>query len=262
MNTTLIDTPYGPARCLHPAPRPGLPAALLVHGSGGRAEVWDTMLGRFAHLNPYAVDLPGRAGSTGPQRETAEEYAAFLDAVRAGLGLPAALIVGQSLGGAIAQQYARDYAGRCLGIVVANSAPDFNISEERLRAIADEWEEAAASYAAGQLSPGASEPLLAAALEMVRQREPDVFADDLRTCHRFNSRPWAGELKPPVLILAGREDRLTALPRSLALLELIPHAELVVLSPCGHCTMLEQPARFAAQVDLFAQHAVALPQAA
>ena len=252
-----IETPFGTTRCLVAADQSNAgPLTLLVHGSGGCADVWRPMLELFRHVRAMAVDLPGHGGSTGPRLGTAEEYAAFIDSLRASLGQSRVLVVGQSLGGAIAQRYALDYAGQCAGIVIANSAPDFHITPERFDAITGQWEQAVDAYAAGQVSPGASDALKAAARRMVSERDPAAFVDDLAVCNRFSSRAWASRLAVPTMILAGREDVLTAPERSLALLELIRHAEFVMLTPCGHCTMLEQPARFAAEVDLFALHSV------
>lgn len=258
-----VATPFGRTRCIVPArENPGQPPALLIHGSGGRADVWRPMLDLFGRINPIAIDLPGHAPSSGALLKSVEQCAAFVSAVQSALGLSRAVIVGQSLGGAIAQQYAYEQPERCIGIVIANSAPDFNITDARLRLIAERWDEAAAHYAAGQVSPRAAAPLVAAARRMIDERVPATFMNDLAVCNGFSSRPWASQLRPPVLIVAGHDDVLTAPARSVALLELIPHAEMIVFSPCGHCTMLEQPVRFAAEVDLFAWQAATGSRAA
>lgn len=242
-------TRYGRLRGLANGPAPTI---VLVHGSGGDADVWRPVLERLGRVAAIAIDMPGHGGSDPRLLDSVVESARCLDALREALGAPRLLVVGQSLGGAIAQQYGHDFADRCAGILVANSAPDFAVTPERFRAIAEDWTKTAEGYAAGQVSPRASPALREAARQMIARRDPAVFAADLALCNGFSSRAWAAELRVPVLILAGHDDVMTVPARSHAILELIPHAELIELSPCGHCTMLEQPARFAAEIEAFA----------
>ena len=232
-------------------PEAGSPIVLLVHGSGGDATVWEPMLVHFSRVRAYAIDLPGRGASPSECLPSAKAYAGFLDQVRAGLGAERIFVVGQSLGGGIAQQYAFDFAPRCSGIVLANSALDFNISAQRLAAIGQDWEATAAAYARGQVSLRATPELFAAALRMVQARNPEVFRQDLVVCNGFDAKPWAHRITAPVLIVAGQDDTLTEPARSLAIYERIAHARMVTLAPCGHCTMLEQPALFAAAIEAF-----------
>ncbi|HYF20549.1 MAG TPA: alpha/beta hydrolase [Ramlibacter sp.] len=248
-----LDTAAGPVRCFFGgAPRgAGAPVVLLVHGSGGDATVWDAMLPFFRSVTAVALDLPGRGASSAPRLPSAAAYAAFLDQVRQALEVPSLFVVGQSLGGGIAQHYAVDFEAHCDGIVAANSACDFSISGQRLRAIDDDWEACVQTYALGQVSPRASHELLQASVRMIRARDRAAFKDDLRACNGFDSKPWLHRLKKPLLVLLGQDDPLVVPARSLAIYERVPHAQLVALAPCGHCTMLEQPRRFAAVIEEF-----------
>jgi len=207
---TFVETAFGSTRCIAPRQvRSGKPTALLIHGSGGNADVWLPMLGLFEQLNPIAIDMPGHAPSTGPLLQTLQQCTAFIDALRSALQLPGIVVIGQSLGGAIAQQYAHDYPQSCDAIVIANSAPDFSISEERLRAVEQKWEMTLPAYARGQLSSRASPELAEAALRMTAARVPATFINDLKLCNAFSSRAWASTLPMPVLIVAGHDDTLT-----------------------------------------------------
>jgi hypothetical protein len=35
-----------------------LPMALLVHGSGGRAEIWSPVMDIFQEIEPVAIEMP------------------------------------------------------------------------------------------------------------------------------------------------------------------------------------------------------------
>lgn len=246
--------PHGRVRCLLGGAEPGRGVAtvLLVHGSGGDASVWQPLLPHLRQLSAVAPDLPGRGDSTAERLASAQAYAGFLDALRAALGIDRVIVAGQSLGGAIAQHYAVDFEPHCQGIVAANTACDFRIGPERLRAIDEDWEACIDAYGRGQVSPRAPPSLQAAARAMVAARPREAFKDDLRVCNGFDSKPWLHRLRVPTLVLVGHEDPLVVPARSLAIYERVAHAELVVLAPCGHCPMLEQPARFAAELERFA----------
>lgn len=248
----MLATGAGVVRCLVPAaPAAGRPVALLVHGIGGRAEVWNPVLPLFQAVNAVAIDLPGHGKSPGPLPPTAQAAARCLDAVRIALGLDSVVAIGQSLGGAVVQCFARDFPAACQGIVIANSAADFSIGEERLRQIEADWPAAARDFAARQLSSAATPALQQQAQRMVLWRDPAVLVHDLRLCNAFSARPWAAAIGKPVLILTGDEDPTTGVARARELHALYPHADLCVLERCGHNAALEQPQRFAAAVDGF-----------
>jgi pimeloyl-ACP methyl ester carboxylesterase len=59
-------------------------------------------------------------------------------------------------------------------------------------------------------------------------------------------------IRPPVLLVHGRDDRVVPWRSSSAqLLDLLPDARLHVLANCGHWTMIERAADFLAVVQPF-----------
>lgn len=50
-----------------------------------------------------------------------------------------------------------------------------------------------------------------------------------------------GKMRQPVLILSGREDRVTRLPAAVRLAAELPDARHVVIERCGHIPIIEQP---------------------
>lgn len=93
----------------------GAPAVLLLHGSTTNAVMWMGDVGTWAQdFRVYAVDLIGEPGLSAPARPPlgSGAYAEWLDDVLARLGLSSASIVGASLGGWLAVDYATRRAGR------------------------------------------------------------------------------------------------------------------------------------------------------
>jgi pimeloyl-ACP methyl ester carboxylesterase len=85
------------------------PPLLLFHGSGTNTAMWMGDVAMWArHFRVYAVDLIGEPGHSAPSRPPldSEAYALWLDDVLEGLGVERAAVVGASLGGWLAVDYA------------------------------------------------------------------------------------------------------------------------------------------------------------
>src|SRR5206468_9253724 len=79
------------------------PAILLIHGSGVSAGSWVNQLrGLLTAFRVAAIDLPGHGKSDPIPRASVEEYAETVAKFLEALGSGPVLVVGHSLGGAIA----------------------------------------------------------------------------------------------------------------------------------------------------------------
>ena len=105
---TILPTCQGPTFVIACGPEDG-PPVVLLHGSQANSASWmfDAALwaGRF---RLYAVDMIGEAGLSAQVRPelAGDAHARWLDDVFAGLGLSRAAVVGTSLGGWLALDYA------------------------------------------------------------------------------------------------------------------------------------------------------------
>src|SRR2546430_629337 len=94
---------------------PGAPP-LLVPCSGGSHLDWPGSLRRIAGRRVLTIDLPGHGRSPLPGRQSVTAYAFDVIGLFDTLAIPAAVIVGHSLGGAIAQQLALFQPDRVAGL--------------------------------------------------------------------------------------------------------------------------------------------------
>lgn len=233
--------------------------ALLIHGAGGNANIWAGVRDRFQTLRAHALDLPGHGASGGAPCPDMRTYADAVEDVRRRLGLGAIVIVGHSLGGMVAQWYAKLYPGTCRAIVLACSGPDYAVDAPRLGQVERDWDAYVEVNYPQQVSPRADRRLLEAARDLVRQRDPRVFRHDWLVCGAHDARSWLGALAVPTLVIGAQEDRLVPMPGSLALYELIKGAQLTVIGPAGHSVMLEHPERFVTAIDSFIEQTAPLP---
>jgi len=107
MTMTLINTSRTPI-WIADGRNPDLehPVVLLIHGAAGTRLDWSAELRRLPNAGVIAVDLPGHGKSPLPGRTSITDYAADIVALLDALHLPQAVIVGHSMGGAVASLYA------------------------------------------------------------------------------------------------------------------------------------------------------------
>ena len=96
------------------------PVVLLIHGMAGSSATWIPVIDQLAeHMTVVAPDLPGHGRSDKPRGDySLGAHASFLRDLLAKLGHESATIVGQSLGGGIALQFAYQYPERCERVVL------------------------------------------------------------------------------------------------------------------------------------------------
>jgi pimeloyl-ACP methyl ester carboxylesterase len=93
----------------------GAPPLVLLHGAGANAVMWAGDVATWAeHFRVHAVDVIGEPGLSAASRPPldSDAYAAWLDDVLDGLAVTRATIVGTSLGGWLALDYAIRRPGR------------------------------------------------------------------------------------------------------------------------------------------------------
>lgn len=244
---------------------------LLIHGSGpgvsGRAN-WQGLLrsglpsgGRLLAPDVIGFGRTRRSGDGPPDHDSrVRQLVGFLDA----LGLGPVDVVGNSMGGGLALALAHRHPERVRRMVLMGTVgigfpitPGLDrvwgYTPSTLRNMAEvvsmfAYDQALITDDLVRLRfeasavPEVREPY-EAAFAAPRQRHLDAMAlseDELRT------------VTTPTLLVHGRDDRIIPLAAtSLRLVEILPAADLVVFSRCGHWTQIERAEDFRRQVDGF-----------
>jgi pimeloyl-ACP methyl ester carboxylesterase len=97
---------------------------ILIHGLGGSAEIWMHNIEALAQQHRvYAPDLPGFGRSEKPASPfTPSGYNSFIDDFRKALNVDRVSLIGQSLGGGIALQYAIQFPEKVDKLVLVDGA--------------------------------------------------------------------------------------------------------------------------------------------
>ena len=88
-------------------------------------------------------------------------------------------------------------------------------------------------------------------LEHLSHMDSRVFFRMVELMADHDSRPWLGEIQAPALVFAGENDLFTPMRLSRDMVELLPHAELMVLADASHAAIVEQPETINRRVERF-----------
>jgi pimeloyl-ACP methyl ester carboxylesterase len=216
-------------------------SVLLIHGAGENHLIWPAGLRRLPEAVIYAIDLPGHGKSAGRGYSTIEEYTAwiisFMEATR--LDLDRAILIGHSMGGAIAQLCGLKHPGRVSGLVLVATSARLRVAPQLLHLVESDFIAAVdlvSQWVWGPLTP--DEIKLLGKQQLLKIR-PEILLDDYRACDAFDVRDHLPEISAPALIIAGEADQMTPLKHAAFLAEHLPHARLVTVPQTGHMVMLE-----------------------
>jgi pimeloyl-ACP methyl ester carboxylesterase len=245
------------------------PPMLFVHGLSGSWPNWLEQLPIFAaDRRVLAIDLPGFGSSPMPDREiTISGYARLLDRLLGELGIDAAAVVGNSMGGFIAAELAIAYPQRVERLVLVSAAGISTYDEPRVhRAIpslmrTERILAATGAWVASKSDAVARRPRLreaalnvvlrhpsripaALAAEQIRGAGKPGFLPALQAILEYDFRDRLPEIACPTLIVWGDSDRLVNVRDADTFAELIPNSRKVIFEDTGHMAMLERPAAF------------------
>lgn len=242
----------------------GSTALVFLHGIGGGQGAWPHQIDHFATrgYRTVAWDMPGYGDSATIAPYTMGGAADALARLVDRLGAKRNIIVGHSLGGMVAQEFAGAHPARCHGLVLFATSPAFGKSD-------GDWQR---DFVAARLKPldaGQSMATVAAALvpamlgehpapdarsraeSLMARVPPATYRSALQALCGFDRREWLARIAVPTLVLAGERDPNAPAAVMRKMSERIPHARYVEIAGAGHLANLERAGEFNAILENF-----------
>jgi pimeloyl-ACP methyl ester carboxylesterase len=247
------------------------PVILLIHGITGSSAQWEPVMDRLdSDFRLVAPDLLGHGESAKPRGDySLGAYASGLRDLMASLDLPAATVIGHSLGGGVAMQFAYQFPERCerLGLVSSGGlgrevspllrAATLPGAEFVLPLIAANWSRSvgvAVSDALGRIGLRLGSDLAEVGRGYASLIDGEARAAFLHTLRaviepggqRVSAvdRLYLAE-EVPSLIVWGRRDPLIPVAHAHKAHEAMPGSRLEIFDRSGHFLQIEEPVRFA-----------------
>jgi 3-oxoadipate enol-lactonase len=228
------------------------PVVVLSNSLGATRAMWDAQVpGLAERFRVVTYDTRGHGKSPAPAGpysldDLVDDLVALLDEV----GAERAHVTGLSLGGMTAMRLAAREPQRVHRLaLLCTSAhlgpPEFWI--DRARTVrADGTAAIAPTVVARWLTPAyaAEHPDLVAAMEaMLAGADDEGYAACCEVIAGMDLRPDLPRIAAPTLVISGWDDLATPLPHQQTIVDGIPDAELLTVSPGAHLANVEQALR-------------------
>ena len=253
------------------------PAILLIHGMTSSSETWEPVIGPLSECGTViAPDLLGHGDSAKPRGDySLGAHASGVRDLLVTLGHERATIVGHSLGGGVAMQFAYQFPERCERLVLVSSGGLGSEVSRLLRALSLPGAEYLLALAC---TPRLRDGSIAftRALTRVGLRPAPALAEVLRSYSSLTDaasrQAFMNTLRAvidlggqrvgahdrlylvgdiPVMIVWGAKDPVIPVSHATAAHDAIPGSRLVIFEPGGHFPHRESPERFAESLTDF-----------
>lgn len=253
------------------------PPVVLVHGIAGSFETWNKVIPLLARNHTViAPDLPGHG--LAPKGRGDYSLGAFANAIRdllVALDVGPSTVIGHSMGGGIALQFAYQYPELCsrLGLIASGGlgpevtpllrAATLPGSEIVIRAITSRRVESVTKGTWSRLKrlglplPAAAETIGRHLLALRDAEARHAFVTTARSVmdlrgQRIDAtdRLYLAEALP-ILIVWGARDGFIPVEHARRAHELIPHSRLEIFDRCGHFPQEQEPERLCYVVNEF-----------
>ncbi len=245
----------------------GAPPVILLHGFGASLDTWDPWAAALSqNYRVIRFDLPG-FGLTGPDPSgdyTDQRTVLVLAALMDRLGVARANLIGNSLGGKIAWNFAVEYPERVEKLILISpdgfASPGFEYGKKPnlpfvLRLLPYVMPRPmlrmnlAVAYADKSKLSAAT---LTRYDDMMRAPgDRAAMLDRMQQVMLQNPEPLLRRIQAPTLILWGEQDGMIPFSNSADYMRDIPHATLVALPALGHVPFEEAPAQSLPPVEAF-----------
>jgi 3-oxoadipate enol-lactonase len=235
------------------------PALVMLHAGVADSRMWRAQVGFFSqYYKVITYDLRGFGKSGMP----AGPYAHYLDlaALLDTLGCDNSILLGWSMGGSVAIDFALEFPGRVRGLILSGSAVDgYRMEDERTK---EYWTQIDKAIEAGELERAAELEIEQwiigdrGAADRFGESDLDLFREMLVTHYQLDqgqgeeqgpdklSIDRLGEIRVPTMIVVGDLDSPDILKIADILERDIPNAKKSVIHSTAHLPSFEKPDEF------------------
>lgn len=224
---------------------------ILIHGLAGDSRLFHNQLKFFApHCRVIAPDLPGHGKSDPFDDNTVSLYSEALSRIIAHEGLEKSILLGHSMGGAVAIQYYLANRDKVKAVILVSTSHKFNIDSADAAKAEEDFDNFYKTLITGSFSRKAGIFLMASENSIPETQKRALMAD-LKICAAIDFEDDLSEIKVPALIIANRDDAVLDSKLTAEMSKKIAGSRLVIFNNSGHVPFFEESASFNLEVKNF-----------
>ena len=214
---------------------------VLIHGAGGSHLDWPATLLRLPRTTVYGIDLPGHGRSGGPGRASVGAYADDVQNFMETMYLEKVVLVGHSMGGAIAQMLALRDLPDLAALVLIGTGARLRVNDAILESVRSDPGPAIDFIIANALGPEIPGELRVRARERLEDNDPHIIYGDYVACNSFDVMDRVKRIGVPTLVISGSEDKMTPPKYGRYMADQVRDSRFIELAGAGHYVQLEKP---------------------
>lgn len=229
------------------------PPLVLIHGAGGSHLHWAPTTRRLSGRSVYAIDLPGHGRSAGAGLPSIGGYVEAVSSWMRQVGLERPVIMGHSMGGAIALSLALDLPESLGGLVLVGTSDHLPVNPTLLSMLEKDetWRDAIDLIIRWSFSREAEPRLVELSRKRMLETPRSVTFGDFQACGRYDVQGRLGEIRIPALAICGADDRMTPERSVRRLTQGIRDSRFALVPGAGHMIVLEKPSVLDREVQDF-----------
>ncbi len=225
---------------------------VFIHGSGGDHTNWIRQYTSMKDaFNIAALDLPGHGRSEGPGEQNVTAYVEWVKKILDGLGVSNPVLIGHSLGAAIALSFVIRYDGSAAAVVPVAGGVKMPVNPLILAGLKQDPAAVIGMAAKFSLAKQNREKFSSLLAESLSRINPEILHGDFSACNDLDITEAVAGIRVPALVVCGAEDKMTPPALSQFIRDCIPGARLALIEEAGHFAMMENSEAFNAALTDF-----------
>lgn len=221
---------------------------IFIHGAGMNEKIW--LYHRKAFPNAIFPTLQRNLRTPPSMQSFTQDLASLIDAH----SLDTVVLVGHSLGGGVALNYALSYPHAVDGLILISASPKFQVPERLLTMILEDFDQFIDIVVDMGFYHEASENVKAIFRAVMQEMSPPDVYFDYACANTFDIQDKIQEIAVPSLVIAPENDEMIPLHVAELMAAQLGNSQLIPVPRAGHMVILEKPDAVTKEIKAFLNH--------
>ena len=217
---------------------------IFIHGSGSDSTVWKYQFNIDNDYSIIALDLPSHNRSDKFETLSLELYVDVLKKFIESLDYDKIILCGHSLGGAVIQLFYFNNPDLVNKLILVGTGAKLRVSPVILESLKTNYDNFLKDLPVGAFSRKTPTDIVNEYVKETSSIGSEVTYQDFSICDKFDTMNLTSTIDIPIVIITGKEDKLTPVKYANYFKEKIINSKLYIIEKAGHMVMIEQPNQF------------------